>query len=238
MPFFPDLPKSIRYLELASRIFVLFFFIGVLVVLLSSCEFYLFYGLVTKYTWVLPLFLAIFFELISIYLQKRKGLYPEFYFVRFAKFLAFFLLLTLLLNIFTLGSRGSILRSRDKQIENYFSRAEKLMEDLYAKEGDYDNFSCQNENLQEVCFNIDRFYTRPPLAGVICRQVYSVDQKEPFIARDSASSSQAVCMYSPLNQAGNLWYCLDSEGTKGRVQKDPSSPGHCIDGESATCPEY
>lgn len=238
MPFFPDLPKPLRYLELASRFFSLLFLAGIVITILTPCEFYLFYVVVTKYIWALPLFLAIFFELLCVYIQNKKGLYPELYFIRFGKLLLFFLLIILLINIFTLGSRTSKLEKRDKEIKNYFSQAQKKMEEIHKSEGDYDSFSCDNQSIQDTCYNIDRMYTRPPLLGVICQDYYSVDEKEPLIVHDRAADSQGACIFTPLNQKGNLWYCLDSSGKKVETDTNPATPGFCIDGESAQCPEY
>lgn len=119
-------------------------------------------------------------------------------------------------------------RCEECRIISDIGQARAVMTYLYQNVGNYDNFNCNHQDMKALCGDIDINFGKE-------------DGKEPIITHDALINSQAVCIYSPLNQKRNDWYCADSSGFKGRAgytEINPDSLGYCVEGQSAVCPPF
>lgn len=233
-----SLPKPINYLEATTKLSLIIFLLGVLSATSLDCKVYFLRQSITPIFWISFLILAIILELVSVYLQKKKGVNFNKNLKGFLKFLVVILLLLAFANIILYSPSGSRLKAGDARIRSDISfAAEEVMKSVYKNKGNYDNFNCENKDMIQICEDIDSMHGEPPLFGFRCHPSFKKDGKEPIITHDSPNNSQATCIYSPLNEEG-CWHCLDSSGRKGRTKIDPGQSGYCVEEESAKCPEF
>lgn len=116
-------------------------------------------------------------------------------------------------------------KAPDARIVSAISQARTVMTYLYNKEGNYDDFNCEHEEMIALCQEIDVNYGPD-------------DDAEPIIAHDAPDNSRAACIYSPLNTTiggEKKWYCADSLGYAGATTTDPGTAGCSMTG-GAVCP--
>lgn len=234
---FKQFPRKIKYLEVISRalLLILPFSIVFVQTCSSEYEFYVFYKNIIPIVWVFPLLLAIVLEIVSISLQKKSNLLVKQSLRNFLKLLLLMAFISGLTAILLYAPCGSRIKARDARIVADISQARTIMVSVYENNGNYDNFNCEYGDMFVICQDIDRMYEKKPLIGI--RDWYAKDRKQPIIIHDAPSNSQAVCIYSPLNIKKNYWYCADSSGRVETTEVNPNSPGYCIEGENAVCPQ-
>ena len=108
---------------------------------------------------------------------------------------------------------------RDIRIKTAMARARTIMSYIYAVEGNYDNFNCEYVDMKEICAEITEN------GGNI------------KIVHDSLES-QKVCIYSPLNEESNYWYCADSRGVGGVTRINPNNQNYCGEKGAIICPPF
>ncbi len=106
-------------------------------------------------------------------------------------------------------------QAQDSRIISALSQARTVMVYINANDGSYDNFNCQQSDMQSLCKEVlDR-------------------QGQVVIIHDQDESSQGACVYSRITTG---WYCADSSGVAGRTSVFPGDDGFCVDGVSVSCP--
>lgn len=137
-----------------------------------------------------------------------------------------------------------MIHHKDADIIKAIGQSRSVMRSIYYDYNNYQNFTCNNNDMIALCTEIDASYGLKNGA-------------EPIIAHDSANNSQAVCIYSPIEGKPSFirwkgfwynlwydyrhhnqkyWYCADSTGTMGFTTIDPRKHGYCVEGKSAVCP--
>jgi len=116
-------------------------------------------------------------------------------------------------NVFT----SPVDRARDSHIIAALSQMRIVMVSLYANDGNFDDFNCQQEDMTSLCF-----------------EIINQGQEANIVVFPSVSSQEA-CIYTFL-PSQKQWYCADSTGQSGMVNIPPSNSGFCVQGESAKCP--
>ncbi len=131
-------------------------------------------------------------------------------------------------------------KAKSARIVSAIAQDRTVMAHVNGNDGNYDSFQCGSEEMKPLCEEIDKNYGQK-------------DGREPKIAKNKESNSDAVCIYSPLppnpvngwiewisrkiqKQRVTIWYCADSQGHSGITEIDPGSAGYCVEGVSAKCP--
>lgn len=265
MSYFKQLPKKIKYLEIASRLMLLLF--GIFLLTLQNCQRYFniyFLGNdITMVIWlcglVISLSLSIIFEIISLKRLKQYNLPTKEPKKSFIVFFIIFVVISFLLSIVLISPCSSTHKAKNSRIMSAITQARTNMTATFGKYGNYDNFNCQQDkDMLAICDDIDQIYSqknRKFFEIEIHNSNFSKDGKEPIIAHFPETNSQSACIYSPLNQErvtnwycpdclysplnqknGTAWYCADSRGNIGISNINPGSPGFCVNGQSAVCP--
>jgi len=129
----------------------------------------------------------------------------------------------ILASIVLVSFPGATKKARDSRIVSAISQARTVMVYVYGNDGNYDNFTCDNPEMDALCQEIDTNYGGD-------------DDNEPVIAKGTdANGNPTACIYSPLNAKADYWYCADSAGKAGFTTIDPSGPDYCVAG-TAKCP--
>ena len=233
------LPKNIKYLETVSRILLGLFSIGVLYYTVTygdNYEFYFFDKNITLFIWLSPLILGIVFGIISLLMQKKCHLSIKKSVKSFLKFLLIILFFSVFVFIFFCPLCGSTKKAMDSRIISSITQAREVMNDIYTKRGNYDDFNCGHEDMMLLCQEINKNYDRSKVIVILGKDFRERSGEIPVIAHNSLVNSQEVCIYSPLNDKPNYWYCADSRGYAGYTKIYPKSPGYCVEGKSAVCP--
>lgn len=107
-------------------------------------------------------------------------------------------------------------KEKDSKVISALNKAGKVMEEVYAKYGNYDNFTFSSpDKMSDLSMKIAN---NNPDDGV-----YNIERRP-------SSSSTAAAIYSELNRSAT-YYCVDSKGESGYSVMDPRE-----DGNTGTCP--
>ncbi len=231
---------NIRVLKIISRTLLVFFLFGFgyKVIPCNPYGVFILGKDISQVIIFLFLFSAMVLEITFFCLEKKRGFSVKKSEVNFWKVLVPVLLIAVALFIVSLFGHCFV-EPQDSRIISAIGQARTVMSYLQYTEGHYDNFTCQHLEMVDLCNRIDRMYqprfSEIPFFSIRKQKDYLEDSKEPIIARNALSQSQAVCIYAPLNFRD--WYCADSTtGRAGFTDVDPGSEGYCVEGESAVCP--
>lgn len=233
------LPKNIKYLETVSRILLGLFLIGVLYYTVTygdNYEFYFFDKNITLLILLSPLILGVVFGIISLLMRKKCHLPIKKSVKSFLEFLLIILFFSVFVFIFFCPLCGSTKKAMDSRIMSSITQARKVMNDIYTKRGNYDDFNCGHKDMMLLCQEINKNYDRSKIIVILGKDFRERRREIPVIVHNSSVNSQGVCIYSPLNDKPNYWYCADSRGYEGYTEIYPKSPGYCVEGKSAVCP--
>lgn len=110
----------------------------------------------------------------------------------------------------------------DTRIKQMVSRMRIAMINIRERDGNYDNFSCERIMLP-FCQEIMHYYKLN-------------DNRKIKIILDSQKNAKVACLFTPLNENKDYWYCIDSQGNSGATNINPDTPNYCVEGKSAVCP--
>jgi len=122
----------------------------------------------------------------------------------------------ILASIVLVSFPGATKKAKDSRIVSAIAQARTVMTYINANEGSYSSFSCSYSDMEKLCEEIRN---------------NNPSGTDPMIA----ATTDAACIYSPLNAKDNYWYCADSTGVAGYTSTDPSTTCNAGNGVY-TCP--
>ncbi|MDD5750370.1 MAG: hypothetical protein PHU56_01835 [Candidatus Pacebacteria bacterium] len=178
---------------------------------------------------ILDIFLFAWFIILALIVEK---LFSVFGWARnwskakafLVKFLIFVLacLAVFLSLIFLAPKDDTNAKAKDTRVILEMNRTRAIMDFIYAEYGDYDRLQYTYPDIEPLIYEVQR---------------NSYLNRRLIITHFPLVSSSAVCMFAPLNkEKGRTWYCIDSQGNAGIVDKNPYDSVYCREGQSVKCP--